>query len=114
MRRSKLRDRCSSLTSLYQLVSPLEYALLNGEAHLAGNHLVDDQLEAGRLHDRQIGRLGAFQDGRAAVATVSGVFQLPQRLLQLEGEPHFSEAVCCRFERLARLGRPAALTLTFA
>src|SRR5262245_26607382 len=47
---------------LDHLVGKLEHALLNGEAHLAGNRLVDDQLEAGRLHDRQIGRLGAFQD----------------------------------------------------
>src|SRR5262245_65692840 len=47
---------------LDHLVGELEHALLNGEAHLAGNRLVDDQLEAGRVHDRQIGRLGAFQD----------------------------------------------------
>ena len=48
------------------------------------------------------------------MAALSGVFQLAQRLLQLEGEPHFSEAGCRRFERLARLGRPAAFTLAFA
>jgi hypothetical protein len=36
MRRSKLRYRCSSLTSLYHLVGPLEHALLDGEADLCG------------------------------------------------------------------------------
>jgi hypothetical protein len=46
--------------------------------------------------------------------TLSDAVQQAQRLLQLEGEPHFAEAGCPRLERVTRLPRPAALLLAFA
>jgi hypothetical protein len=51
--------------SLDDLVGAGEDRWRNGEAERLGGVEIDDQLEVGRLLDRQIGGLGAFCDRRS-------------------------------------------------
>src|SRR5262249_61922504 len=52
----------SPFTSFNHLVGDGEYARWDGEAERFGSLHVDDQLEFGRLQDRQIGRLLALEN----------------------------------------------------
>ena len=57
------RTRCSKKKLLFDhLVGNGKDARRNGEAEGFGGLEIDDELEPGRLHDRQVGRLFTFED----------------------------------------------------
>ena len=52
------------VSSLDHLVGGDEQLIGHGEAEHPGGLVVDDQLELGRLHNRQVCGLGALEDAR--------------------------------------------------
>src|SRR5262245_48245816 len=56
------RPRASSIGSFDHLVGAGEERRWHSNAKCLGGFHIDDQLETSRLLDRQIGRLGAFED----------------------------------------------------
>ena len=65
-----------SAVSLNHLISGGQQRFRDGEAEGFGGLEVDDELELGRLHDRQVGRLGAVEDFASIDANLTVALRL--------------------------------------